>query len=168
MQDYKKRIEAMLFTTGKFLTPQELSKLCSIGNLEYLRKSLEELKEKYNNQESALEIINEDDKWKLSIKKDYLHLTEKLLTTAELDLPTQETLAVIAYKQPSIQNDVIKIRGNKAYDHVKNLVEQNFITSEKFGRTRILKLTQKFYDYFDVIDKNLKEIFKQKENKDEI
>ena len=30
------------------------------------------------------------------------------------------------------------------------------VTSEKSSRTRILKLTQKFYDYFDVVDDNLK------------
>lgn len=161
MQDYNKKIEAMLFTTGKFLTVQEIAKLCNIGNLEYLKKSLEELKQKYNNQDSALEIINEENKWKLNIKKDYLYLTEKLLTTTELDLPTQETLAIIAYKQPSIQSDVVKIRGNKSYDHIKLLKELNFITSAKFGRTRILKLTVKFYDYFNVIEKNLKDIFKQ-------
>ena len=81
-----------------------------------------------------------------------------------MDKPTQETLAVIAYKQPIMQCDVIKIRGNKAYDHVKTLVEQGFITNERSGRTRILKLTEKFYDYFDVVDDTLKAKFSEAEN----
>ena len=34
------------------------------------------------------------------------------LSDADLDKPTQETLAIIAYKQPSIQSNVINYRGN--------------------------------------------------------
>ena len=78
------------------------------------------------------------------------------MTDSELDRPTQETLAIIAYKNPALQSDVIKVRGNKAYDHIKFLKGDNFITSEKNGRTRLLKLTQKFFDYFDVVEDSLK------------
>ena len=67
----------------------------------------------------------------------------------EMTKSVMETLAVIAWKQPIIQADVIKIRTNKAYEHIKELVGMGFVTSEKFGRTKKLKLTQKFLDYFD-------------------
>jgi segregation and condensation protein B len=156
MEEDKNKIEAILFTTGKFLKLQDIAKLVGIGSLGYLKSILEELKDEYSKRNSALEIISEGDSWKLNIKKDYLYLTESLLTDSELDRPTQETLAVIAYRQPAIQADVTNIRGNKAYDHIKILKEQGFITSEKFGRTRILKLTPKFYDYFDVVEDQLK------------
>ena len=86
-----------------------------------------------------------------------MYLTERLLSDAELDKPTQETLAIIAYRQPSIQSDVIKYRGNKAYDHIKKLKEEGFLFSERFGRTKLLKLSQKFFDYFDVVEDKLKE-----------
>ena len=85
------------------------------------------------------------------------------MSDAELDKPTQETLAIVAYKQPMFQSEVIKIRGNTAYDHIKVLKEQEFITSEKSGRTRILRLTPKFFDYFNVIEGNLKNILQAKE-----
>ena len=63
---------------------------------------------------------------------------------------------------------MVKIRGNKSYDHIKLLQELDFVISEKFGRTRILKLTQKFYDYFDVVKDKLVRKFEEvnKENKD--
>ena len=120
------------------------------------------MKEDYEKKSSALEIINENDLWRLNIRKDYLYLTESLLNDAELDKPTQETLAIIAYRQPAVQSDVTNIRGNKSYDHIKKLKEEGFIVSEKFGRTRILKLTQKFYDYFDVVEDGLKTSFDAK------
>jgi len=162
MKDAKNRVEAVLFTTGKFLKLEELSKMTSIGSIGYLKQVLQELKEDYEKKSSALEIINENDLWRLNIRKDYLYLTESLLNDAELDKPTQETLAIIAYRQPAVQSDVTNIRGNKSYDHIKKLKEEGFIVSEKFGRTRILKLTQKFYDYFDVVEDGLKTSFDAK------
>lgn len=156
MQDAKNKIEAVLFTLGKFVGLEELSRLTGIASLGYLKEALDKLKEDYKNRDSGIEIFELNDKWKLSIKKDYLYLTESLLSNTELDRPTQETLAVIAYKNPILQSEIINIRGNKAYDHVKTLKELDFVTSEKSGRTRLLKITPKFFDYFDVVEDQLK------------
>ena len=46
------------------------------------------------------EIVEENNKFKLNIKKDYLYLTTKLLNETEFDKPTQETLALIACTTP--------------------------------------------------------------------
>jgi len=156
MQDSKNKVEAILFTTGKFMSVEEISSLLNLPK-EVVASSLRALKEEYDKRDSSLMLYEENGKWKLNIKKEYLYLTQKLLKNSELDKPIQETLAVIAYKQPAIQAEVVKIRGNKAYDHIKFLKEAEFITSEKYGRTRLLRLTQKFYDYFDVVEKELKE-----------
>lgn len=163
MEDNKNKIEAVLFTTGRFLSLEDISKLSGIGSVGLLNNLLLELKRDYEDKKCALEITNQGEKWKLNIKKDYLYLTENLLTDSELDKPTQETLAVIAYKSPAKQWEVVKIRGNKAYDHIKILKELDFITSEPLGRSRLLKLTQKFYDYFDVVADQLKVKMKEVE-----
>ena len=158
MQDNKNKIEAILFTTGRFLTIDEISRLVGIGSIGFIKQILDELKEDYSKRETALELINDEkSRWKLNIRKDYLYLTEELLSDAELDKPTQETLAIIAYRQPAIQSDVVNYRGNKAYDHIRKLKEEGFVLSERFGRTKLLKLTQKFFDYFDVVEDELKE-----------
>lgn len=156
MQDDKNKIEAVLFTTGKYISLEELSKMCGIGSMGYLKEVLLELKKDYDLKNSALEIIEQGERWKLNIRKGYLYLTENLLTDCELDRPTQETLAVIAYKNPASQSEIIKIRGNGAYDHIKILKELDFVTSDPMGRSRVLKLTTKFYDYFDVVENQLR------------
>ena len=46
-----------------------------------------------------------------------------------------------------------------------SLKELDFLTSEKFGRTRLLKLNQKFYDYFDVVKDSLKQSFEEVKKK---
>jgi len=157
MQDIKNRIEAILFTTGRFLTYEEIASLCNIGSEGLVKEAIQALVEDYKNRESALEVAEQGNAIKLNIRKDYLYLTTKLLSDTELDKPTQETLALVAYKNPALQAEIIHMRGNSAYDHLKKLKELEFINSEKKGRTRLLKLTPKFYDYFDVVDDHFKQ-----------
>ena len=136
MQNDKNKIEAILFTIGKFITIEELAKLCSIGSTSYIKKLIEELKKEYNEKNSALQILQENNRYKLNIKKEYGYLANRLVSDSELDNPTTKTLAIIAYKHPVLQSNVIKIRGNKAYNHVKALIEMQLISSEKSGRTQ--------------------------------
>ncbi|MEM4244709.1 MAG: SMC-Scp complex subunit ScpB [Candidatus Nanoarchaeia archaeon] len=159
MEDYKNRVEAILFTTGRFMELQEIATLCNISSIETVKDVLDSLKRDYESRNSSLILIEEDGKWRLNIKKEYGYLTTKLLDNAEMDRPTQETLALIAYKNPVVQSEIVKMRGNTSYDHIKFLKDNNFITSEKYGRTRLLKLTPKFFEYFDVVEDQLKAKF---------
>ncbi|RME54133.1 SMC-Scp complex subunit ScpB [Candidatus Woesearchaeota archaeon] len=165
MKEIKNKIEAVLYTTGRFMEVDEIARLCGIGSLGLVRDALKMLLEEYNKRSSALEVVEEKGKYKLNIKKKYVYLTTNLLNDCELDKATQETLAIIAYKQPILQSDIIKARGNGAYDHIKVLREENFITAERYGRTRLLKLAPKFYDYFDVVEENMQSKFKDVEDK---
>ena len=168
MSEYKDKVEAILFTTGDFMTLEELGRLLNLGSMGIVKEALEELKTDYLQRGSSLELINEGDKWKLNVKSQYGYLTNKLMGDTEFDRPTTKTLAVIAFKNPALQSEVIKTRGNKAYDHIKALIENELVTSEKKGRTRLLKLTPKFYNYFNVnkqdVEGKLNEL-KELENK---
>jgi len=159
MQDDKNKVEALLFITGKFLSLDEVSRMSGLASKGYLKDLLISLQEEYKNRSCSLSLVEEGDKWKLAVRKEYISLSQSLLTDSEMDKSTQETLAVIAYKSPVYQSDIIKIRGNGAYDHIKNLKELGLIVSEKSGRTAILKLTPQFYDYFDIAEEALKKEF---------
>ncbi|GAI16937.1 unnamed protein product [marine sediment metagenome] len=63
-------------------------------------------------------------------------------------------MAIIAFKQPIKQSVMIKIRGNKAYDHVKKFSDLGLIKKKKMGHTSELSLRDDFYDYFGVKDSN--------------
>jgi len=165
MDEIKNKVEAVLFTTGRFMNVDEISRLCGVGSIGLVRDALKGLVQDYSKRISSLEIFEEKGRYKLNIRKKYSYLTTNLLNDSELDVPTQETLAIVAYKQPILQSDIIKIRGSSAYDHIKILREEEFVTSEKYGRTRLLKLAPKFFDYFDVVEDGLKSQFKEIENK---
>jgi len=142
-----KKVEAALFISGRFLTLQELVMLTDINPL-MLKEILEKLIEKYNDN-SGIEIIVKGDMWKMDVCKEHVHMINKLATgNSEFSKAEQETLAVIAYKQPVKQSVIIKIRGNKAYDHVKKFIENGLIIGKRVGHTKELKLSDDFHEYF--------------------
>jgi len=167
MQDIKNKIEAVLFITGRPMSIAEIAQFCNIGSVGAVKDAMDALLKDYTDKNGSLEILFEDDKYRLNIKRQYNYLSTKLLSACELDAPTQATLALIAYKQPALQAEIIKMRGNTAYDHIHALKEMEFIVSEKSGRTRELKLAPKFFDYFDVVEETLKKKFGEVAEKQE-
>ena len=145
-----KKIEAALFIAGRFLSLQDLVMLTDVNPL-MLKELIERLIEKYNTDESGIEIIVKENTWKMDVRQEHVSMINKLATgSAEFSKAEQETLAVIAYKQPVKQSVIIKIRGNKAYDHIKKFVELDLVKRKKLGHTHELSITDEFYDYFNL------------------
>ncbi len=143
-----KKVEAALFISGRFLTLKELVSLTDINPI-ILRKILEDLGDRYR--DSALEIVQKGESWKMDVGEEYVTMVNKLATgSTEFSKAEQETLAIIAYKQPIKQSVLIKIRGNKAYDHIKNFASLGLIMKKRMGHTHELTLSDSFYDYFHV------------------
>ncbi|MGM5484543.1 MAG: SMC-Scp complex subunit ScpB [Nanobdellota archaeon] len=158
MKDKINRVESVLFSSGRKLSLSELRRLAKVRKEEDIKQAIESLKERYK--ETSIAILDEDDGWKMTVKQDFIPYIRKLVTDTEISKTLMETLAVVAWKNPAMQSDIIKIRTNKAYDHLRQLEDAGFIKSEKQGRTRVLRLTTKFYEYFDVeSDKEVKEMF---------
>lgn len=162
-----KKLEAVFFVSGRFLNMQELIGLSDLNPI-IIRELIEKLKDKYENENSAIEIIEKNGMWKMDVKQEYSGIINKLATgSAEFSKAEQETLAIIAYKQPIKQSVIIKIRGNKAYDHVKKFDDLNLIKKKKMGHTNELSLADDFYDYFSVKEKEENPSFVKIENSEE-
>ena len=150
------KLEALLFAYGRLVSEEELEKMLKLSNIKTLLSSL---KKKYENDDTSLNLIQQNDRWKLTVKDTYLDIVKNIVTKTELDRQTMETLAVIAFKYPILQSEVINLRNATAYDHIKNLVEAGFVVKDKYKRSFKLKLTQKFFDYFDLPEEKLKTFF---------
>ena len=103
--------------------------------------------------------------WKMDIRLQYQDMINKLAGgKSEFTKAEQETLAIIAFKQPIKQSVIIKIRGNKAYDHIKKFCELDLIKRKKISHTHELSLSDDFYNYFNIDDSNigLQESLKEK------
>jgi segregation and condensation protein B len=155
----KNKLEALLFSSGRKMNVEELGKLCNSKPSE-IQSALVELKQDYDDKNSSLMFVNEGDHWKLTTREQFLPLVQRIVTETELSMTIMETLAVIAFKYPIKQSDLIKIRTNKAYDHLKELESLGYISRQKHGRTNLIKLTDKFFEYFDLPKEKLREVFK--------
>ncbi len=152
-KENEERVEAALFIAGRFLNLQELIMLTDVNPI-MLKDILSKLERKYS--KSAIVIVNRNNSWKMDVSEKYTYMVNKLATgNTEFTKAEQETLAVIAYKQPIKQSVVIKIRGNKAYDHIAKFIELGLLQTKKAGHTNDLTLTEEFYEYFNVQKRNL-------------
>src|SRR3989338_8447504 len=150
--ELKQKVEALLFAAGRKISLEDIAKLCKTRDMEAIKKSLHELKIDFDERQSSLMIVEEGGAWKLVVREKFLSTVKQLVPETEMPKTVMETLAVIAWKSPALQSEIIELRTNKAYDHIDQLTTTGYIVKEKHGRSYLLKLTQKFFDYFDLKD----------------
>ncbi len=141
-----RKVEAALFISGRYLTIPELIGLTDVNPI-LLKKILKDLQDKHK--DSGIELVEKNGMWKMDVAFEYGYMVNKLATgSSEFGKAEQETLAIIAYKQPMKQSVLVKIRGNKAYDHIKRFVDMGLINKKRMGHTSELSLSDSFYEYF--------------------
>tara|TARA_Y100000310_G_scaffold311254_1_gene357372 strand:- start:72 stop:704 length:633 start_codon:yes stop_codon:yes gene_type:complete len=168
LEEYKKQVEAVLFTVGRPLDIQRIAEMLNLGSVGMVKNALTSLLDEYKGKNSALEILEENGKYRMNIKGEHMHLVKNLMPTTELDKSTLETLAIIAWKHPVLQSDVVKIRGNKTYEHMKVLIENDFVTTSPTGLSKTIKLTPKFFQYFDTNKGKIQETLEGEAEKQEM
>ncbi len=148
----KKRVEAIVFSAGKYVSVEEIAKLCR-ADINSVTEVLNELKKDYDDRDSSLSLMNEGNNWKLTVKEIYIPTVRKIVAETELTKAVMQTLSYIAYKAPILQSDVVSARSNKAYEHIAELESKGFLTKTKRSHTFLINLTQKFFEYFDLKSK---------------
>jgi segregation and condensation protein B len=156
MTEAKKIIEAILFSSSDPLPISKISRLTKM-NPETVKNAIEELIEEYRGRDSSIEILELNKKYLMRVKPEYFNYVEKF-TESDMDRGTKRTLIVIALYQPILLSKLAKIRGNKCYEHVRKLEDMGLIKSEKKGRTRVLRTTKYFADYYGLKSSNPEEI----------
>lgn len=167
-------LEAALYVSGR---PLELKTLGSIIRIRSKTRILElarMLIEKYRQKSGALEILElEDGRFALQLKPEYVARVRRLATRPLLTPGPLKTLSYIAYRQPVTQAQVITVRGPQAYDHVKELEQMGLITCDRLGRTKVVRTTEYFADYFNLshdlrlLKRQLQALFKTTEKLEE-
>ncbi|MBI5390726.1 SMC-Scp complex subunit ScpB [Candidatus Woesearchaeota archaeon] len=159
--ELKHNVEAVLFASGKKISAEDIAKLCSAPEPS-VKQTLAVLEKEYKDRNGPIALLNEGKHWHLTVWEKYLNVVHGINPHTELSRPMIETLAIIAWKHPLKQSDLIRIRGSGAYEHVHELMEMGFLSKKKVGNSSVLKVTQKFYDYFDLRGKEqIQEMFKK-------
>ncbi|HLD42057.1 MAG TPA: SMC-Scp complex subunit ScpB [archaeon] len=143
---HRNLIEAALFMSPKPLNMEELMRATGIGSLGYLKETLKDLQKDYS--EKGLEILENPEGWHMKVRKEYLPRVAHLTPNADLSEGCKKALALIIYKEPFKQSELIRIQGTKAYEYAKELEKRGLIKREKAGHTKILKVTSELENYF--------------------
>ncbi|MBC7109664.1 MAG: SMC-Scp complex subunit ScpB [Archaeoglobi archaeon] len=159
--DAKRIIEAALFISSKPVPVYRLCELVSMKKSE-VERLIEELRKEYEERGSPIEIIEIDERYTMQLKHEYAEAVREFAPT-DLSSSVLRTLAVIVSKQPIKQSDLVKIRGNKAYEHIEELERRKLIEVRPFGRTKLIRTSRVFLEYFGV--KNVEELKKKIEER---
>ena len=152
------RVEAILYLKGRPISKKNLTEITN-ADINSINKALKELKLKYSNTKSAIELNEVNNCFCLELKSTLNEFVEDLLPS-ELRTSELRTLATIAIKKKILQSDLIILRGSGAYDHIKELTNKNFIIKrkQKEGRSYWLSLSEKFFQTFAVSNEYLSQI----------
>ncbi|MFZ9952489.1 MAG: SMC-Scp complex subunit ScpB [Vulcanococcus sp.] len=144
------RIEAILYLKGKPLSLAELAEIAGISRDE-VELGLITLMADYAHRDTALEIRQEGQRYSLQLRDGLGELVQNLLPV-DLSTAALRTLATIALRKRLLQSELVELRGSGAYDHIKELLAQNFIERKRQseGRSYWLTLSEKFHRTFAV------------------
>ncbi len=158
----KAKIESILFLTEKPVKAQAIASLINEDS-SVVRQTILNLIQEYESRDTALEIVSENG-YMIQVKEDYSNLLNDL-NPVELSQAAIRTLSAIAIKQPVNQSEIIKLRGSGAYDHIRELLEKDFISKHDDGRSPKIMTTKKFQEYFRLSKEasDIRKLFKQVE-----
>jgi len=159
-------IEAALYVAGRPLDLRTLASIIRTRSKNLAKQLVRALKKEYDTRNTSLEILElQDARFVMQLKAKYSPRVQRLALRPLLTAGPLKTLSYVAYRQPVPQNQVVTVRGHHVYGHLKQLEELGLITRERRGRTKVLKTTQYFADYFGLshdlraMKRQLKKVF---------
>jgi len=152
--DVEKRaiLEAALFISHEPLSMEELCKILDTDSHE-VQEILDDIRFEFDSRKHGIELFHSGGHYELRVKPKYLKLVSHLTPYADLSRGMLKVLALVAFKQPITQSEIVRIIGNRAYSYIQDLEEKRLITSTKFKKTKLLETTQEFMDYFGLEDR---------------
>ena len=145
------KVEAVLYLKGRPIGLKELAELAR-DEPEQVLTALATLTASYAQRDSALEVVEQSGRYCLQLRPALADLVKNMLPV-NLSTATLRTLATIALKKRILQSELVDLRGSGAYDHIKELLAQDFIERRRQseGRSYWLTLSEKFHRTFSVL-----------------
>tara|TARA_B100000579_G_C22560886_1_gene724356 strand:+ start:189 stop:686 length:498 start_codon:yes stop_codon:yes gene_type:complete len=145
------RLEAILYLKGKPLKISEITEYMNEDSTK-VKEALFALRASYAQRDTALEIVEKNGSFSLQLRAGLGELVQNLLPV-DISIATLRTLATIALKKRILQSDLVEIRGSGAYEHIKELISQNFIERkrQRDGRSYWITLSEKFHQTFSIL-----------------
>lgn len=166
-EDLKSIIESLLFVSETPLTPDQLKGILENVDMAAIRTAAEELAAEYEQRNGGFILIQVAGGYQFRTQGRYNEWIKRLVkpNAPRLSKAALETLAIIAYNQPIIRNDIEHIRGVDSGGVIRMLMERKLIRvlgrKEIPGRPLIYATTKHFLEVFEL--KDLKDLPTPKE-----
>ena len=157
-------IEALIFAAEYALSVDEIRKVLSETfdqkfKKEEVQKYLDAVKEKYTDDNYAIQLVAIADGYLFMTKTEYHKVIGdflKMSSKKRLSKAALETLSIIAYKQPLSKTQMEAIRGVSCDYSVQKLLEKELVEilgrAEGPGRPLLYGTTSKFLNHFGLKD----------------
>lgn len=157
-REKKSLLEALLFVSAESLGASELKSVTGISEVE-IKNLMEELILDYKEKHGGIFIAEIAGGWQMLTNPEYSEWIKKFKgseKSQKLSMPSLETLAIIAYKQPITKAEVEELRGVNSDGVIKTLLDRRLIKivgrKEVPGRPLLYATTQEFLEYFGLKD----------------
>lgn len=154
-EEAKKIIETLLFVSERPLSLDRIEEILEEFKKDAIEKLIESLKDEYSGTNRTFTIELLAGGYRLSTDPFYGPWVKKLYKSdrrERLTMPSLETLAIIAYKQPITKSEIEAIRGVNVDGVMKNLLERGLVRingrKEIIGRPFLYGTTREFLIHF--------------------
>ena len=149
------RLEAVLFLAKEPLNSRKLAQFAGLEDGTKARTLIRRLNLEYDQGGRAFRVEEVAGGYQLLTRRKFSGWLRRLAHVpgeARLSLPTLETLAVIAYRQPVLRADIEAIRGVNCGEILRQLMERDLVRisgrSEELGRPFLYATTRRFLHLF--------------------
>jgi segregation and condensation protein B len=155
---FKLIIESLLFSSSEPLTPQQIRELLPERDLKEIKIALTELKADYEHMRRSFTLREVAKGYQFCTLPRFKPYVATMLssTQSRLSKAALETLAIIAYKQPIMRQEIERLRGVDVGGILRMLLKKGLVRivgrKRLPGRPIIYGTTRKFLEVFDLKD----------------
>ena len=143
------KVEAALYAAGRPLHADEIMKVAGTSSERKAIAIAREIASSVNSSMRAVEVVEySGPRFAMQLRAQYTQVARKFATRPLLSRAALRTLSFIAFFQPISASELVLRRSSTVYQHLKELEEVGFVTSEKQGRSRAYRTTGRFAEYF--------------------
>jgi segregation and condensation protein B len=156
--DWMHIIEGLLFISPTPLTLPKLKEILDPLTLEQIKEYLQRLRSLYEERNSALQVKEIAGGYQFYTRPEIAPWAGKLAENrpARLSRASLETLAIIAYNQPTSKSEIDLVRGVDSHKAIRTLLERGLIRvigrKDEAGRPLLYGSTKRFLERFGLKD----------------
>jgi segregation and condensation protein B len=151
----RRALEGLLFITDRPLSAMELGRLVGVKDQERIAGCVEELRRELETRDAGYRLMAVAEGWQMATRPELAPFVRKLFAdraTMRLSTAAQETLSIVAYRQPLTRAEIEQIRGVEVIAALETLLEKRLLKvvgrKETVGRPLLYGTTPEFLRHY--------------------